>query len=965
MRDIFITESRITILVSGLVGIMQAARLSAASPRLRQATVLCAAAILFGCAPGDDSNDPPAQPQVDVTAPTTPANLVATPTSASRVDLTWTASTDSESGVASYRIFRNGSATALATVSTTNYADMTVVANTAYTYQVRAVDVAGNISNASNTANATTPAPPVDVTAPTVPANLVATPTSATRVDLNWTASTDSGSGVAGYRVYRNGSATALATVTATTYADTAVSANTAYTYVVRAIDVAGNLSNASNTANVTTPSSSPTSGLDTRPSNTTCLAWDRPTAGNSISLTRVFGNLPNFSSPIAMLQAPGNSSRWFIVQQGGVVRVFDNVAVPSAASTFIDIDARVDNSQSEMGLLGMAFHPNFPTDPRVFLSYTNSTSSLVSSFRTLNGGTTLDPGTEQVVLNVELAEDNHNGGHIAFGPDGFLYFGTGDGGGSNDNHGAIGNSQRLTTMLGKMLRIDVNATPAQGETYVIPSSNPYAGNAVCLPAGRPAGNTVNCPEIYAYGLRNPWRWNFDRQNNDLWIADVGQGAYEEVNQVTIAGGLGGNFGWRCREGVEPTNLACGTPGTMIDPVAVYGRSLGASITGGYVYRGSQNTNLFGRFIFGDFISGRIFAWIPGGAVREPTQLLDANFNISSFGQGNDGELYVVAYSGELYRIVFQAGAGGGVVPNSLAGTGCTGATITQPASGLIPYGLNAPFWSDGANKDRYIGLPPGQNIEVQSDGDWNFPSGSVLVKNFRIGTQLIETRLLMRHPNDGSWSGYTYAWDAQQTAATRVEGGDVRTVGNNQQWIFPSEAECMQCHTSVAGRALGPETAQLNRDFQYPTTGRTANQLTTHNFIQTLSPPLAGTPSSLPSMPDPADTNAPLANRARAYLHTNCSQCHRPGSGIAQMDLRYSATFAATNTCGVSPQSGDVGLGVNARLIVPGNAALSIIPNRMNRRDANAMPPLGSNAVDTAGVTLINQWINSLNTCN
>jgi uncharacterized repeat protein (TIGR03806 family) len=300
-----------------------------------------------------------------------------------------------------------------------------------------------------------------------------------------------------------------------------------------------------------------------------------------------------------------------------------------------------------------------------------------------------------------------------------------------------------------------------------------------------------------------------------------------------------------------------------------------------------------------------------------------------------------------------------------LVNTGCVNASDpTQPASGLIPYGINASFWSDGAAKERFIGLPNGQNIEVQSDGDWNFPSGSVLVKNFRVANQLVETRLLMRHPDDGTWSGYTYEWNAQQTAATRLEGGAVRTLANNQQWIFPSEAECLQCHTTAAGRTLGLETAQLNRPFLYPATGRTANQLTTHTTIQTLSPPLSGPASAQPTMPDPTDTSASLANRARAYLHTNCSQCHRPGSGIAQIDLRYTTALNATNICNVAPQSGDIGLGSSARLLVPGNATLSIIPARMNRRDANAMPPLGSNLVDTAGVAVVTQWINSLSGC-
>ncbi len=191
---------------------------------------------------------------------------------------------------------------------------------------------------------------------------------------------------------------------------------------------------------------------------------------------------------------------------------------------------------------------------------------------------------------------------------------------------------------------------------------------------------------------------------------------------------LGGNYGWRCREGAHDFNTS-GTPGcssaTLIDPVAEYNHSLGRAITGGYVYRGSQNTSLLGRYLFADFGSGRIWAWIAENAEqpREPTQLLDTDLNISSFGEGNDGELYVVDYGGTLQRIDFETTAGVDTAPRQLSDTGCVSATDPkQPASGLIPYAINAPFWSDGAEKDRWLALPDGQRITVGTDGDWRFP---------------------------------------------------------------------------------------------------------------------------------------------------------------------------------------------------------------------------------------------------
>ncbi len=374
-----------------------------------------------------------------------------------------------------------------------------------------------------------------------------------------------------------------------------------------------------------------------------------QPAPPVTLTVQQVFASLPSFSSPVAMLQAPGDSTRWFVVEQDGQVRVFANNPAVTVANLFVDIDGmdRV-TSGGETGLLGMAFHPNFPTDRRVFLSYTATSGNLVSrisSFMTADGGQTLDPASEQIVLTLNQPEDNHNGGNIAFGPDGLLYIGFGDGGGANDQHtqnGPIGNGQALTTMLGKILRIDVGAEAAT--TYTIPSTNPFAANPKC----GPGTNAQSCPEIYAYGFRNPWRWSFDRQSGDLWAGDVGQSAREEVDRVT----LGGNYGWRCFEGTRNTGFACGSLPNLLPPVAEYGRSVGTSTTGGYVYHGSAITSLVGRYVFGDFGSGRIFN-IAG--TTQPTLTLTSGFesglSISSFGEDNDGELYVVHYGGELYRI--------------------------------------------------------------------------------------------------------------------------------------------------------------------------------------------------------------------------------------------------------------------------------------------------------------------------
>ena len=809
------------------------------------------------------------------------------------------------------------------------------------------------------------PPPAADTTAPSAPGGVTASAQGSTEVLVSWAASTDAGSGVAGYHVFRNGAAAAIATVTATNYTDSVLTPSTAYTYTVSAFDAAtpANESTLSGAAAATTGGGTPpVGGLDARPANATCLAGDPPSTSISIAVQRVFTNL-TFTQPIAMLQEPGNSARWYVVQKTGSVRVFDNTPNVSTTREFINLAGKLNSDPSsdndERGLLGMAFHPNYPTDPRVYFFYTGTDTTLglvdrVSQFRLATGGTTLDPASEIELFNVDDPESNHNGGNLAFGPDGFLYIGIGDGGGGGDGHGSIGNGQNLRTLLGKMLRINVSAT-TMANTYTIPSSNPYVANPRCNANGTGA---ANCPEIYAFGFRNPWRWSFDRDSGELWLNDVGQSALEEVDKVTI----GGNYGWRCFEGTNSFNSTCGTNPNPIAPIAQYGRSLGFSTTGGVVYRGSAIPNLHGRYLFGDFGSGNLWNI---SRTTTPTMTMGAGLStglqIASFAQDTDGEAYIVHLGGTLHKIVPGTG-GGRTIPSQLSQTGCVNsATPSQPATGLIPYAPNAPFFSDSATKARWLALPDGQRITINGSNDFDFPNGSVLVKNFTLGTQLVETRLFMRH-NDGVWAGYTYEWNAQGTDATRVVGGKTVTVGG-QTWEFPSEAQCLQCHSVAAGRTLGLEIGQLNSDFGYPT-GRTANQLTTLNAIDTLTPALTQAPAQLPVIPDPFGS-APVGERARAYLHSNCAYCHQPGGpATTDIDFRYTTALSATHTCDITPDRGDLGI-TDPRRIAPGSAARSVVVARVNRTDADAMPPLMRHTIDTAGVQLLTDWVNGLTSCN
>jgi glucose/arabinose dehydrogenase len=357
-----------------------------------------------------------------------------------------------------------------------------------------------------------------------------------------------------------------------------------------------------------------------------------------TVALERILPEL-RLDRPVALLQAPGDSGRWFVVEQGGIVRVVE--AGTSIGAVFVDLTPVV-SAGGETGLLGMAFDPDFPNNGTVYLSYTGRPAGVLTSFVTRylshDGGRTLDASSGEVLLQIVQEFGNHNGGHLAFGPDGLLYVGFGDGGSANDPNDR---AQDTTNLLGAILRLD----PRGGSPYAVPAANPFADNPTC-PQGYGA---APCPEIFAWGLRNPWRWSFDSLTGRLWLGDVGQSRREEVNIVRA----GENYGWRIREGADcNTNIAADCdPAGLTDPVWEYGRDEGRSITGGFVYRGTAIGGLEGHYVFGDFVTGRIWG-LPVDGAGAAVELLESGVPISSFGRDMAGELYVVDYGGRLYRLV-------------------------------------------------------------------------------------------------------------------------------------------------------------------------------------------------------------------------------------------------------------------------------------------------------------------------
>ena len=369
---------------------------------------------------------------------------------------------------------------------------------------------------------------------------------------------------------------------------------------------------------------------------NTTVSPGTIIPAVETIKAENAFPKL-SFSSPVEFTHAGDGSNRVFVVEQAGVIRVFDNNAQTASAATYLDIKKQVA-SGGEMGLLGLAFHPKFEQNGYFFVNYTkdNPRETVISRFKAVSAGAnTVDPASETILFKFRQPYANHNGGKILFGADGFLYIATGDGGSGGDPQN---NGQNTDSFLGKVLRIDVNATDKGN--YGIPKDNPFVG----------AGNG-KLAEIYAYGLRNPWRISFDDQNR-LWAGDVGQNKLEEIDIIQ----KGGNYGWRLKEG-RATYNADGTNPPLIDPIWEYNHTNGdVSVTGGAVYRGATNPSLKGKYIYADFASGRVWALTadntPTGGKATNQLIVNRAGAISAFGEDAKNELYLCNHSdGRILRL--------------------------------------------------------------------------------------------------------------------------------------------------------------------------------------------------------------------------------------------------------------------------------------------------------------------------
>ena len=717
------------------------------------------------------------------------------------------------------------------------------------------------------------------------------------------------------------------------------------------------------------------------------------PTAGTGLKLPLegTFGGYQlspplgglKFDWPLAVVSPPGETHRLFVVEKGGRILVLTNLSVPNK-TLFLDLSDSVDVSNIETGLLGLEFHPGFATNHTFFVfrtlltttpGATNQLHDQLSKFQ-------VDPdhphqalrNSETVLFAQRDPSKSHNAGDLHFGPDGYLYVSVGE-----DYDLWVQDSQHRQTLegnlLGGILRLDVDQRPGSlppnphpGVTshYAIPADNPFVGATQFN--GFPVDPSRVRTEFWAVGLRNPWRFSIDPETGDLFCGDVGDWSYEEINRIQP----GGNYGWPYLEGRFDYPLFQQTRPPGFQPESPWlsfqhGHEdlNGNCIVGGLVYRGKALPDLYGSYVFGDYMRGHI--WVAQtndatGAVS--VRRITGETSLAAFGRDpRDGEILVVNVGEGVVRKLIHVApeSAEAQFPQSLEATGAFTDLITlQPSAGLIPYSVNLPFWSDYAIKQRWFSLPPGTTFGFQPEDSWEIPTGTVWVKHFDLervegdpsSRRRVETRFLVKTTND--IYGMTYRWDETQTHAWLVPPGGLEETFliqakdgsklREQTWRYPSHNECRTCHNPNAGFALGFNTAQLNRPIQGPHgTVSQLQALAQAGYLRKM--PLEE--STLPALLPPQDESQPLLDRVRSYLASNCSACHNAGSTLvtdAYWDARIHVSLADSQITNPS-----YGFG--------GESTASLILNRIGLRNAFQMPPIGTHELDTTNLALVRRW--------
>lgn len=699
----------------------------------------------------------------------------------------------------------------------------------------------------------------------------------------------------------------------------------------------------------------------------TTSKVVGSPEPPDPYTVTKVYPKLTFFEA-LELVAVPGKNV-WVVAERPGKVYAFDMDPAKAEKKLVLDVKHTV---------YGAVLHPKFQENGYLYLAEvptgekeTPDGTKLVRY--TVDRATmTADPKSAKLVFT--WPNGGHNGGCMRFGPDGMLYVSTGDGSGIADS---LETGQDLGTVLGKILRIDADKE-SDGKAYAIPADNPF----VSTKGAR--------GEIWAYGIRQAWKISFDAPTGNLWAGEIGQDLWESVYLIQ----KGGNYGWSVNEGSHPFRPERKKgPTEILKPVVEHHHTEARSITGGFVYRGQKHPDLRGAYVYGDFDTGRV--WMlrydaRAKRVTEHKELAKTNLRIVAWAQDHHGEVFALNFiDGGIYQLAPVPATGKkDEFPRKLSQTGLFADTANHvPAAGLIPYSVNSELWSDGASKERFIALPGDSKIEFEtmtypqpapgSVPGWKFPTGTVTVKTFHLETapgvkRRLETRIFLvsvlggtEEYGDQVWNGYTYIWNDEQTDAELADKNGVdreytiktATGEKKQKWHFPSRAECNLCHTVTAKYALGVNTAQMNRDHDYGG-GKVANQLATLEKLGVFTKKLPNPPDKLPRLANPHDPKAALEDRARAYLHANCSHCHRKwGGGNAEFQLLSTLPVQELGVIDTKPGQGTFEL-KDPKILVPGDPKRSMIYHRMTLTGLGRMPHIASNVVDEPAVKLIRDWI-------
>jgi uncharacterized repeat protein (TIGR03806 family) len=676
-------------------------------------------------------------------------------------------------------------------------------------------------------------------------------------------------------------------------------------------------------------------------------------------TVEKIFTNL-TWKSPLYVIEEP-DADRLWVIQQGG------ETERPSRIRRVVE-ESSTTNAELVLELPGrliysVCFHPGYATNRMVFLFSNGPTggserTNRISRYHVAVGAEQRLRFEEELPM-VEWRSAGHDGGDLAFGLDGFLYITTGDGTSDSDGWNS---GQTLDDLLGSVLRIDVEH-PSSGQNYSVPRDNPFVGRAGAR------------PEIWAYGLRNPWRMGIDPTNGNVWVGNNGQDLWETAHLVHA----GENYGWSVFEGSHPFYLERRRgPTPLVAPTIEHSHAEFRSLTGGVVYYGNAFPELNGAYLYGDYATGRIWGMKHDGRhVIWHRELADTPLQIAAFRVERSGRALIVDNGGGIYRLTRAPAVAPAPFPKRLSETGLFASVGKhQPDPALIPYSVIVPGWADGARAERFLAVPSEGRVAFDPGRGWEFPDGSVLVQtlslereNGRSNSQFrVETRLLLRQ--QGEWAGYSYRWNAAQTDAELVpKGGAEESFAlrdaavadgiRRQVWRYPSRSECMVCHSRAVNFVLGLTGRQLNRDQSYG--GTPTNQLYALEAAGLFKGKLPKTARDLGHLADPWDATQPLEDRARAYLGVNCAVCHTDaGGGNSKMELTLGTARERMSLLGARPQHDTFGL-TNAMLVAPGDPASSILVHRLSHRGRGQMPPLGTSRVDERAVQLMREWIAQL----